>query len=153
MVIMHGQHDNAPHTPSPDEIAGALHAVNARQVAPGAWTALLSNGATVLITDRSSVDVYETVGAIADHLDENDGAGTAALAARLMRVTEANGRAVTAWLAASGASETFTQADVCRELADTALAALVAIESLTGDPAGELTAAAARALTRIGGAR
>lgn len=152
MVILPGD-ENALKTPTPEEIASTLACLNAASIAPGVWTARLSNGNRIMITDRSSVDVFTATVSVADWLDENHGADNAELAARVMRVSEATGRAVTAWIGATGGAETYTPADVCRELADAALAALVAIESLNGDPAGELAGAAARALARIGGAR
>ena len=157
MPIIPGERPALPNTPTPIEVASALRCLDAQTVAPGVWTARLSTGQTVLITDPGSVDVFAAAVAVADWLDENNGADTAELASRILKVGEEYGAAIKAWTGATGQNpregETHTYADVCSELGRVVLAALVAIDSLTGDPVAVLARTAARALARIGGAR
>jgi NTP pyrophosphatase (non-canonical NTP hydrolase) len=91
--------------------------------------------------------------AAANWLDEHNGAGPAELAARVLKVVEEAGEAAAAWIGVTGQNPgkgyTHTYADVAAELADTAFAALVAIESLNGDAAQELHNAAAKVLARV----
>ena len=157
MVIMHTGRDASPTTPpipTPIEITEALRVLNASSLAPGVWSALLSTGKTLLITDPTSVDVYTAAGDVADWLDEHNGRDRAELAARILKVTEEAGEAAAAWIGATGQNprkgDTHSYADVRAELADVAMAALVAIDSLNGDPGAELARTAARAIARIG---
>jgi NTP pyrophosphatase (non-canonical NTP hydrolase) len=156
MVIMHSGRDASQTTPlttTPSEITEALRVVNASCLAPGVWSALLTTGKTLLITDPTRMDVFAAAGAIADWLDEHNGRDRAELAARILKVTEEAGEAGAAWIGATGQNPrkgaTHTYDDVCAELADVAMAALVAIDSLNGDPAAELARVAGRALARI----
>jgi hypothetical protein len=80
MVIMHGQHESGPNTPTPDEINNALDAVAATPVGPGVWTAALANGRRIRVTAPTSTEAPERR---CDRTDEHpphfhgDGAGRA----------------------------------------------------------------------------
>lgn len=151
MDIMPGASKTPQNAPTPTEITEALRVLNARAIAPGVWSAVLASGRTITITDPNTVDPFRTAVTIADHLDETRGGGVAELATRIMRVTEATGRAVTAWIDSESDSAVLTPDDTAAALADVVLAALVAIESLPADtePAAELARAAGRALARL----
>jgi NTP pyrophosphatase (non-canonical NTP hydrolase) len=101
----------------------------------------------------TTVDVYAAVAAVANWLDEHNGAGPAELGMRLLKVTEEAGEAAAAWIGATGQNPrkgiTHTYADVAAELADVAFTALVAITSLGHDPAQELAGCAAKVAARL----
>ncbi|MBV1850275.1 MazG-like family protein [Catellatospora sp. NEAU-YM18] len=72
---------------------------------------------------------------------------------RILKVTEEAGEAARAWIGVTGQNPrkgvTHTPREVADELADVALSALVAIESLGFDPAQVLSACAAKVLDRL----
>jgi NTP pyrophosphatase (non-canonical NTP hydrolase) len=72
---------------------------------------------------------------------------------RILKVTEEAGEAAAAWIGVVGQNPrkgvTHTTRDVADELADVALTAMVAIESLGYDPNEVLAACAAKVLGRL----
>jgi hypothetical protein len=103
--------------------------------------------------DPAEAAVFAAVDAAANWLDEHNGAGPADLGMRLLKVAEELGKAVSAWIGATGQNprkgRTHTTGDVAHELADVAFTALVAIASIGHDPATQLHATAATVQARI----
>ena len=98
-------------------------------------------------------ELYRSVAAAANWLDEHNGAGREELGLRILKVVEEAGEAAAAWIGATGQNPrkgiTHTTADVAAELADVAFTALVAIESLGHDPATVMRCCAAKVATRL----
>lgn len=151
MVIMHGASTTPQNTPTPTEITEALRVLNARAIAPGVWTAVLASGRTIKITDPSAVDPFRTAAAVADYLDAECGGDVTDHAMRVMSVTRDAGIAAGAWMDSESDAATHSPADVADALADVAVTALVAIESLSCDlkSAEALARAAGRALAAL----
>lgn len=98
--------------------------------------------------------IWSTVQASRAWLDKANGSDNGALTFRILKVTEEAGEAAAAWIGAVGNNPrkgvTHTTEHVAAELADVAMAALVAIESLGIDARSELTACALRVGSRLG---
>jgi NTP pyrophosphatase (non-canonical NTP hydrolase) len=79
-------------------------------------------------------EVATAVRASVAWLDAANGRDLASLTFRILKVTEEAGEAATAWIGVTGGNPrkgvTHTRDDVAAELADVALTALIAIESL-----------------------
>ena len=90
-----------------------------------------------------------------DWLDQANGSDTPELTYRILKVTEEAGEAAGAWIGVVGQNPrkgvTHTHADVAAELADVAMTALVAIESLGLDAREALNTCAAKVLARLDG--
>ncbi|WP_308167388.1 MazG-like family protein [Catellatospora tritici] len=86
-------------------------------------------------------------------LNQHHGNGPQQQTMRILKVTEEAGEAARAWIGVTGQNPrkgvTHTPREVADELADVALSALVAIESLGFDPAQVLSACAAKVLDRL----
>ncbi len=86
-------------------------------------------------------------------LDAANGRDEASLTFRILKIIEEAGEAATAWIGFVGNNPrkgvTHTVADVAAELADVALTALVAIESLGLDHRVVLTDCAAKVVKRL----
>lgn len=97
--------------------------------------------------------VFDAVTASVSWLDAHNGRGNAELAARILKVTEEAGEAAAAWIGLTGQNPrkgiTHTRDDVAGELADMAMAALVAIASLGADPVTVLATKAAHVRSRM----
>ncbi|QSB17486.1 MazG-like family protein [Natronosporangium hydrolyticum] len=87
-------------------------------------------------------------------LDEHQGTGREQQTIRILKLTEEAGEAARAWIGATGQNPrhavTHSVDDVAAELADTAITALVAIESLGCDANQVMADCAAKILARIG---
>jgi NTP pyrophosphatase (non-canonical NTP hydrolase) len=98
-------------------------------------------------------ELYRSVAAAANWLDEHNGAGREELGLRILKVVEEAGEAAAAWIGATGQNPrkgiTHTTADVAAELADVAITALVAIASLGHDPAAVMDICAGKVSARI----
>jgi NTP pyrophosphatase (non-canonical NTP hydrolase) len=96
-------------------------------------------------------EVVAAVRASVAWLDAANGREQADLTFRILKVTEEAGEAASAWIGVTGANPrkgvTHTVDDVVAELADVALTALIAIESLGVDHGAALSARA-RVLTQ-----
>ncbi|MFI6757732.1 hypothetical protein ACIBF5_01120 [Micromonospora sp. NPDC050417] len=81
--------------------------------------------------------IWAAVRACRDVLDEANGSDPQELTCRVLKVAEEAGEAAGAWIGVLGQNPrkgvTHTRAEVAGELADVALAALIAIESLGFD--------------------
>jgi phosphoribosyl-ATP pyrophosphohydrolase len=101
----------------------------------------------------STMDLYATVAAAANWLDEHNGASQAEKCMRILKVVEEAGDAAAAWIGTTGQNPrkgiTHTTDQVAAELADVAFTALVAIASLGHDPATVLHTCAAKVGARI----
>lgn len=99
--------------------------------------------------------VWDTVRASRLRLDEVNGADPHELTCRILKVTEEAGEAAGAWIGVIGQNPrkgvTHTLDDVAGELADVALTALVAIESLGLDARHVLEACAGKVSARLNG--
>lgn len=99
--------------------------------------------------------VWGVVRASRARLDEVNGAGTHELTCRILKVTEEAGEAAGAWIGVIGQNPrkgvTHTLDDVAGELADVAMTALVAIESLGLDARQVLDACADKVSARLAG--
>lgn len=88
-----------------------------------------------------------------DWLDDANGTGTHELTCRILKVTEEAGEAAGAWIGTLGQNPrkgvTHSRGEVAGELADVALTALIAIESLGLDARQVLTACAEKVLVRL----
>lgn len=97
--------------------------------------------------------VTQAVKASVCWLDEHHGNGRPQQSLRILKVTEEAGEAAQAWIGFVGQNPrkgvTHTDREVADELADVALTALVAIESLGFDAAEVLSACAAKVLDRL----
>lgn len=100
-------------------------------------------------------DVYQAAWEIRDWLDFHNGTDQLELANRIMKVGEEFGEAVQAWIGYTGQNprkgETHDLKDVVDELADVALSALVAIDSVGGDSQGAMARCTQRVLGRLEG--
>ncbi len=98
-------------------------------------------------------NVTQAVKASVRWLDEHHGNGRPQQTLRILKVTEEAGEVAQAWIGFVGQNPrkgvTHTDRDVADELADVALTALVAIESLGFDAAQVLDACAAKVLGRL----
>jgi NTP pyrophosphatase (non-canonical NTP hydrolase) len=98
--------------------------------------------------------IWGAVRASRDWLDEANGADPHELTCRILKVTEEAGEAAGAWIGVLGQNPrkgvTHARDDVANELADVALTALVAIESLGLDARQVLNGCADKVLARIG---
>jgi NTP pyrophosphatase (non-canonical NTP hydrolase) len=98
--------------------------------------------------------IWGAVRASCDWLDEANGADPHELTCRILKVTEEAGEAAGAWIGVLGQNPrkgvTHSRDDVANELADVALTALVAIESLGLDARQVLNGCADKVLARIG---
>ncbi|AVT30312.1 MULTISPECIES: MazG-like family protein [unclassified Plantactinospora] len=96
---------------------------------------------------------WATVRAARAWLDRANGTDRAELTCRILKVTEEAGEAAGAWIGLTGQNPrkgvTHSLDDVAAELADVALSALVAIESLDLDARQVLDARAARVRDRL----
>lgn len=97
--------------------------------------------------------IWATVRATRAWLDQANGADRHELTCRILKVTEEAGEAAGAWIGLTGQNPrkgvTHDLDDVAGELADVALTALVAIESLGLDAYGVLAARADRVRARL----
>ena len=97
--------------------------------------------------------LWMTVDASRRWLDAANGTTDQELTCRILKVTEEAGEAAGAWIGVLGQNPrkgvTHTRADVAAELADVALTALVAIESMGLDANRTLTSCAEKVLTRL----
>lgn len=88
-------------------------------------------------------------------LDEHQGRGREQQTVRILKLVEEAGEAARAWIGVIGQNPrkgvTHTVDDVAAELADTAITALVAIESLGLDAGTVLAECAAKVLSRLDG--
>jgi NTP pyrophosphatase (non-canonical NTP hydrolase) len=102
---------------------------------------------------RSMADVYSAVRASVAWLDAANGHSDAELTLRMLKVSEEAGEAAGAWIGTLGQNPrkgiTHNRAQVAAELADVALTALVAIESLGLDAAQVLATCATKVAARI----
>lgn len=100
-----------------------------------------------------SESIWDAVRASRGWLDAANGADDHELTCRILKVTEEAGEAAGAWIGVIGQNPrkgiTHTRTDVAGELADVALTALVAIESLGMDARRVLTDCANKVLARI----
>lgn len=100
-------------------------------------------------------EVSATVTAAVAWLDAANGRDEASLTFRILKIVEEAGEAATAWIGAAGNNPrkgvTHSIDDVASELADVALTALVAIESLGRDHRAVLNECAARVAKRLEG--
>jgi NTP pyrophosphatase (non-canonical NTP hydrolase) len=98
-------------------------------------------------------DIASVVRASVAWLDDANGRDQAALTFRILKVVEEAGEAAAAWIGAAGNNPrkgvTHTRGDVAAELADVAITALVAIESLGLDHQAALRACAAKVAARL----
>jgi hypothetical protein len=98
--------------------------------------------------------VWAAVRTSREWLDAANGVGDAELTCRILKVTEEAGEAAGAWIGVLGQNPrkgvTHTRDEVAAELADVALTALVAIESLGLDAGVTLAACADKVLGRLG---
>lgn len=99
--------------------------------------------------------IWAAVRATQRWLDQHNGSGPDELTCRILKVTEEAGEAAGAWIGVIGQNPrkgvTHSTDDVAAELADVALAALVAIESLGFDAAQVLNDCAGKVLARLDG--
>jgi phosphoribosyl-ATP pyrophosphohydrolase len=99
-------------------------------------------------------DVFEVVKASVAWLDSVNGRSDAELTLRMLKVSEEAGEAAGAWIGCLGQNPrkgiTHHRTQVAAELADVAITALVAIESLGLDAADVLAECAAKVAARIG---
>lgn len=97
--------------------------------------------------------VRETVSASVRWLDAHHGSGQYQQTLRILKVTEEAGEVAQAWIGMIGQNPrkgvTHTPREVADELADVALTALVAIESMGFDPHEVLNACATKVLKRL----
>jgi NTP pyrophosphatase (non-canonical NTP hydrolase) len=97
--------------------------------------------------------VWDAVRASRDWLDAANGAEPPELTCRILKVTEEAGEAAAAWIGVLGQNPrkgvTHTRQDVAGELADVALTALVAIESLGLDARRALNGCAEKVIRRL----
>jgi NTP pyrophosphatase (non-canonical NTP hydrolase) len=97
--------------------------------------------------------IWGAVRASCDWLDEANGTDPHELTCRILKVTEEAGEAAAAWIGVIGQNPrkgvTHTRDDVANELADVALTALVAIESLGMDARQILNGCADKVLARL----
>jgi NTP pyrophosphatase (non-canonical NTP hydrolase) len=98
-------------------------------------------------------EVSAAVKASVAWLDAANGRGHSSITYRILKVTEEAGEAAAAWIGVTGTNPrkgvTHTVAEVADELADVAITALIAIESLGLDHREVLNACAAKVLSRI----
>ncbi|MFB9233944.1 hypothetical protein ACFFWC_00085 [Plantactinospora siamensis] len=99
-----------------------------------------------------SEEIWPAVRAARAWLDAANGTESAELTCRILKVTEEAGEAAAAWIGVLGQNPrkgvTHGPADVAAELADVAITALVAIESLGLDARRALTDRARLVLAR-----
>lgn len=99
-------------------------------------------------------EVATAVRASVAWLDQANGRDEANLTFRILKIVEEAGEAASAWIGAAGNNPrkgvTHTRADVAAELADVALTALIAIESLGLDHRTVLRECAAKVVGRFG---
>ncbi|GIG67734.1 MazG-like family protein [Phytomonospora endophytica] len=97
--------------------------------------------------------IWDTIRASRRWLDEANGTELSELTCRILKVTEESGEAAGAWIGTLGQNPrkgvTHTRAQVAEELADVALTALVAIESLGLDAHSALEKCAAKVASRL----
>jgi NTP pyrophosphatase (non-canonical NTP hydrolase) len=100
-----------------------------------------------------SDEIWQAVHTIRTWLDSANGASGQELTCRILKVTEEAGEAAGAWIGVLGTNPrkgvTHTVDDVAAELADVAMSALVAIESLGIDAQATLARCAAKVQGRI----
>jgi NTP pyrophosphatase (non-canonical NTP hydrolase) len=98
-------------------------------------------------------EVSAAVKASVAWLDAANGRGQASITFRILKVMEEAGEAAAAWIGATGTNPrkgfTHAAADVADELADVAITALIAIESLGLDHREILNNCAAKVVSRI----
>jgi phosphoribosyl-ATP pyrophosphohydrolase len=98
-------------------------------------------------------DLYATVRAVANWLDEHNGADRAELTARILKVSEEAGEVAAAWIGVIGQNPrkgvTHTRADVAAELADVVFTSLVPMDSIGHDPATVMDRCAAKVAARV----
>jgi NTP pyrophosphatase (non-canonical NTP hydrolase) len=96
--------------------------------------------------------IWDAVRTARGWLDSANGTGQTELTCRILKVTEEAGEAAGAWIGLLGQNPrkgvTHTRDDVAAELADVALTALVAIESLGLDARQALDGCAAKVQAR-----
>jgi NTP pyrophosphatase (non-canonical NTP hydrolase) len=119
----------------------------------GAQTNLGAHGYAGRVDDV----VRETVSASVRWLDAHHGNGQYQQTLRILKVTEEAGEVAQAWIGMIGQNPrkgvTHSSREVADELADVALTALVAIESMGFDPHEVLAACAAKVLKRLDGSQ
>jgi NTP pyrophosphatase (non-canonical NTP hydrolase) len=97
--------------------------------------------------------IWPAVSAARAWLDEANGTDRAELTMRILKLTEESGEAAAAWIGLVGTNPrkgiTHTREDVAAELADVAITALVAIESLGLDAREALNACADKVRHRL----
>lgn len=97
--------------------------------------------------------LWSTVRTSRAWLDSANGTGDQELTCRILKVTEEAGEAAGAWIGVLGQNPrkgvTHTREDVAAELADVAMTALVAIESLGLNAEQTLAACAEKILLRL----
>lgn len=98
--------------------------------------------------------IWDAVRLSRNWLDAANGTGLHELTCRILKVTEEAGEAAGAWIGAVGQNPrkgvTHSRKEVADELADVALTALVAIESLGLDARRALNSCAGKVLARLG---
>ncbi|MFF5055955.1 MazG-like family protein [Micromonospora sp. NPDC000663] len=99
--------------------------------------------------------IWDAVRAMRGWLDAANGTGQTELTCRILKLTEEAGEASAAWIGLLGQNPrkgvTHTREDVAAELADVALTALVAIESLGLDAQTILDTSARKVRSRLAG--
>jgi len=89
--------------------------------------------------EQPAPDPWAVVARLTAWLDDHNGSSTPETALRLMKVSEEAGEVAAAWIGVVGQNPrkgvTHTTADVANELCDVIVAAMVAMTTLTRDPA------------------
>jgi NTP pyrophosphatase (non-canonical NTP hydrolase) len=103
--------------------------------------------------DHMSDEIWHTIRATRSWLDAANGTGDHEMTCRILKVTEEAGEAAGAWIGVLGTNPrkgvTHTIDEVAAELADVAMTALVAIESLNMDAQSAMSACAAKISERL----
>lgn len=88
-------------------------------------------------------DPWQTVARLTAWLDDRNGRSGTETALRILKVTEEAGEVASAWIGMTGQNPrkgvTHVTADVADELCDVITAAMVALTTISGDPAGHFT--------------
>ena len=99
-----------------------------------------------------TTDQWATIHDLTAWLDRRDGRAEAAVSARMLKLAEEAGEAAQAWIGMTGHNPrkgiSHTVDDVCDELCDVIVAALIGLDTLTDDPAKHLDAKLGRIAER-----
>ncbi len=113
----------------------------------------LGRAGSVTTVRPVSEPIWNAVRTARAWLDDANGTDPHELTCRILKVTEESGEAAGAWIGALGTNPrkgvTHTREDVADELADVALSALVAIESLGFDAEQVLARCTEKVLRRL----